>query len=138
MRVVHHIRRFDSPEVFWSWLTVLARSSLVDEERKRKRYFGLLDGFLAGARRDDFDPPRDADGSLLQHTLLQVRRRSRARKLNRALLAVAVVAAVPMLLWKFSSPPPRPPQAVVPQPPFGIVTTQPLPREMIVKTRPGS
>jgi RNA polymerase sigma factor (sigma-70 family) len=38
---------------------------LVDEERKRKRYFGLLDRFLAGANRDGFDPPRDADGSLL-------------------------------------------------------------------------
>src|SRR5438093_13229523 len=75
--------------------------------------------------------------SLWQHTLQQVHRRSRARKLNRALLAVAVVAAVPLLLWKFSSPPPRP-QAVVQLPPFGTVTSQPLPRGMIVETRPGS
>jgi RNA polymerase sigma-70 factor (ECF subfamily) len=65
VRVVRHIRRFDSEEVFWSWLTVLARSSLVDEERKRKRYFGLLDRFFAGADRDDLAPSRDADGSLL-------------------------------------------------------------------------
>ena len=65
VRVVRHIRRFDSDAVFWSWLTVLARSSLVDEERKRKRYFGLLDRFFAGADRDDLAPSRDADGSLL-------------------------------------------------------------------------
>jgi RNA polymerase sigma-70 factor (ECF subfamily) len=65
VRVVRHVRRFDSPEILWSWLTVLARSSLVDEERKRRRYFGLLDRFLAGAERDDLIPPRDTDGSLL-------------------------------------------------------------------------
>jgi hypothetical protein len=76
--------------------------------------------------------------SLLQHTLLQVRRRSLVRRLNRTLLAMAVVAAVPLLLWKFSSPPPRPPQAVRQQPPFGIVTTRPLPRGMIVQTRSGT
>src|SRR5207249_4666602 len=49
-----------------------------------------------------------------------------------------LVAAVPLLLWRFSSPSPWPPEAIVQQPPFGIVTTQPLPREMFVETRPGS
>ncbi|EEF60486.1 RNA polymerase, sigma-24 subunit, ECF subfamily [Pedosphaera parvula Ellin514] len=46
LRVVRHVRRFDPEEVFWSWLTVLARSSVVDAERKRKRYFGLLERFF--------------------------------------------------------------------------------------------
>ncbi len=45
LRVVRHIRRFDSEAVFWSWLTVLARSSVVDEERKRQRYWAALDRF---------------------------------------------------------------------------------------------
>jgi RNA polymerase sigma-70 factor (ECF subfamily) len=65
VRVVRHVRRFESEEVFWSWLTVLARSSLVDEERKRKRYFGLLDRFLAWTRPEDFKSFADADGALL-------------------------------------------------------------------------
>jgi RNA polymerase sigma-70 factor (ECF subfamily) len=46
LRVVRHIRAFDSEESFWSWLTVLARSVVVDEERKRTRYLALLFRFL--------------------------------------------------------------------------------------------
>lgn len=45
-RIVRHMRRFDSEEIFWSWLTVLARSSVVDSERKRKRYLALLERFF--------------------------------------------------------------------------------------------
>jgi RNA polymerase sigma factor (sigma-70 family) len=64
LRVVRHIRRFDSEAVLWSWLTVLARSSVVDAERKRSRYAALLDRFFRSA------PPvsaedADADGRLL-------------------------------------------------------------------------
>jgi RNA polymerase sigma factor (sigma-70 family) len=43
LRVVRHIRRFDAEPVFWSWLTVLARSAVVDEQRKRHRYLAFLD-----------------------------------------------------------------------------------------------
>jgi RNA polymerase sigma-70 factor (ECF subfamily) len=46
MRVVRHVKQFDSEPALWSWLTVLARSSIVDEERKRKRYLALLDRFF--------------------------------------------------------------------------------------------
>lgn len=45
LRVVKHIRRFESEQAFWSWLTVLARTALVDQERKRSRYNALLDRF---------------------------------------------------------------------------------------------
>jgi RNA polymerase sigma-70 factor (ECF subfamily) len=45
LRVVKHIRRFDSEETFWSWLTVLARTALVDQERKRNRYNAALERF---------------------------------------------------------------------------------------------
>lgn len=61
-RLVRHIRVFTDEAVFWSWLTVLARSAQSDERRTRRRYFAFLDRFtrhaeiessLAGA------PPRD-------------------------------------------------------------------------------
>jgi len=46
LRVVRYIKPFASEEVFWSWLTVVARSCVVDEQRKRTRYFHLLDRFF--------------------------------------------------------------------------------------------
>jgi RNA polymerase sigma factor (sigma-70 family) len=46
VRVARHVRRFESETVFWSWLTVLARSSFSDENRKRYRYQGLLARFV--------------------------------------------------------------------------------------------
>jgi RNA polymerase sigma-70 factor (ECF subfamily) len=45
VRVVRHVKVFESEEKFWSWLTVLARSALADESRKRRRYFAFLDRF---------------------------------------------------------------------------------------------
>ncbi len=45
VRVVRHVKVFDAEEKFWSWLTVLARSALADESRKRRRYFAFLDRF---------------------------------------------------------------------------------------------
>jgi len=46
LRVVRHIKRFDSEEAFWSWLTVLARSSAADERRRTRRYATFLDRFF--------------------------------------------------------------------------------------------
>jgi RNA polymerase sigma-70 factor (ECF subfamily) len=45
VRVVRHVKVFAEEEKFWSWLTVLARSALADESRKRRRYFAFLDRF---------------------------------------------------------------------------------------------
>jgi len=45
VRVVRHVKTFESEEKFWSWLTVLARSALADESRKRRRYFAFLEKF---------------------------------------------------------------------------------------------
>ena len=42
LRIIKHVRRFDSEQAFWNWLTVLARTALVDQERKRSRYDALL------------------------------------------------------------------------------------------------
>jgi RNA polymerase sigma factor (sigma-70 family) len=45
VRVVRHVKVFETEAIFWSWLTVLARSALADESRKRRRYFALLEKF---------------------------------------------------------------------------------------------
>jgi RNA polymerase sigma-70 factor (ECF subfamily) len=45
VRVVRHVNTFNTKEKFWSWLTVLARCALVDESRKRRRYFAFLERF---------------------------------------------------------------------------------------------
>ena len=45
VRVVRHIKVFPNDAVFWSWLTVLARSALSDHNRKRRRYLAFLDKF---------------------------------------------------------------------------------------------
>jgi RNA polymerase sigma-70 factor (ECF subfamily) len=42
LRVVRHVRPFDSEEVFWSWLTSLARSAAIDAGRKRAGYWRML------------------------------------------------------------------------------------------------
>jgi RNA polymerase sigma-70 factor (ECF subfamily) len=52
MRVVKHIKVFSDEATFWSWLTVLARSSLSDDTRKRRRYFAFLDRFTDHATID--------------------------------------------------------------------------------------
>jgi RNA polymerase sigma-70 factor (ECF subfamily) len=36
------VKQFDSETAFWSWLTVLARSSAADEGRRSRRYLGVL------------------------------------------------------------------------------------------------
>ena len=66
LRVVRHIRAFDSEETFWSWLTVLARSSIVDEERKRSRYLALLDRFFVKQQLEVGLAEGDTDAHLLE------------------------------------------------------------------------
>jgi RNA polymerase sigma-70 factor (ECF subfamily) len=51
-RVVRHIKVFSTEAVFWSWLTVLARSALADETRKRRRYLAFLDRFAEYSRAE--------------------------------------------------------------------------------------
>ena len=50
VRVVRYIRVFTNETVFWSWLTVLARSALADQTRKRRRYLGFLERFTEASR----------------------------------------------------------------------------------------
>jgi RNA polymerase sigma-70 factor (ECF subfamily) len=64
VRVVRYIKEFRSEDVFWSWLTVLARSAYRDETRKRRRYLSFLDRFTRRAgdepasRNDSHDDDR--------------------------------------------------------------------------------
>ena len=63
LRVVRHIKVFPSDAVFWSWLTVLARSALSDQTRKRRRYLAFLDRFTWHTRAEQAapnDPHADA------------------------------------------------------------------------------
>jgi RNA polymerase sigma-70 factor (ECF subfamily) len=60
-RLVRHARRFDSDEVFWSWLTVLARSAVIDAGRKRQRYWRLLKQYTLFWRADTNESPNARD-----------------------------------------------------------------------------
>ena len=66
IRVVKHIKTFNSEEAFWSWLTVLARSSVVDEARKRNRYLAFLNRFFQSTELESAVDSDQADSRLLQ------------------------------------------------------------------------
>ena len=68
VRAVRYMRHFETEAALWSWLTVLARSAVIDEERKRSRYRAFLDRFRDWNRRESWPPPADAD--TLLHELL--------------------------------------------------------------------
>jgi RNA polymerase sigma factor (sigma-70 family) len=67
MRVVRYARRFDSEQVFWGWLTVLARSAVIDAGRKRQRYWRLIKEYALFwiGRRADAPDEHDSEGYLL-------------------------------------------------------------------------
>ncbi|MBI5388035.1 MAG: sigma-70 family RNA polymerase sigma factor [Verrucomicrobia bacterium] len=65
LRVVRHVRVFDSEAAFWSWLAMLARSALVDEARKRRRYLRFLDGFFQRLQPAPVAADHDAETRLL-------------------------------------------------------------------------
>jgi len=45
IRVSRHIRVFSDEEAFWSWLTVLARSALTDQARRKSAWSRFLDRY---------------------------------------------------------------------------------------------
>ena len=66
VRIVRHIKVFTSEATFWSWLTVLARSALSDQNRKRRRYLAFLDRFTWHTRVQQAIPDNaGADARLL-------------------------------------------------------------------------
>jgi RNA polymerase sigma-70 factor (ECF subfamily) len=66
VRVVRHIKVFADEQMLWSWLTVLARTSLSDQNRKRRRYLAFLDRFTWHERVTQTEQENaDADARLL-------------------------------------------------------------------------
>jgi RNA polymerase sigma factor (sigma-70 family) len=68
LRVAKHAKRFESEEVFWSWLTRLARSSVIDESRKASRYLSFLTRFFEEQPTDAI-PDEDALGARMEEVL---------------------------------------------------------------------
>ena len=67
IRVGRHIKEFSDEQIFWNWLTVLARTALADQRRKRSRYRTFLDRFTLQVRLDAAGQAEDgrADAQLL-------------------------------------------------------------------------
>lgn len=75
MRVARHVRPFDREDVFWSWLTVLARSAARDHLRQRHRYGRLLGSYASAWFGRTEGAEIDADEALhaaLQHSLTEL------------------------------------------------------------------
>jgi RNA polymerase sigma-70 factor (ECF subfamily) len=70
VRVVRYVKVFPNDAVFWSWLTVLARSTLSDQTRKRRRYLAFLDR-LAWHARAEQTVPSDPQADVRLHGLLE-------------------------------------------------------------------
>jgi len=66
LRVVRHAKQFGSEPVFWSWLTVLARSSVADESRRSSRHLSFLGRFFEHEQLAANAPPNDADARLME------------------------------------------------------------------------
>ena len=64
LRVARYARPFESQEVFWCWLKVLARSAARDAGRKQQRYGRLLERFALRVRLH-YSQPSDREESLL-------------------------------------------------------------------------
>jgi RNA polymerase sigma-70 factor (ECF subfamily) len=70
VRVVRHIKVFPTDAVLWSWLTVLARSALSDQNRKRRRYLAFLDRFTWHSRTEQM-PADDSQADVRLVALLE-------------------------------------------------------------------
>ncbi len=70
-RVVRHIKPFPNEEIFWSWLTVLARTAFSDHARKRRRYLAFLGRFASQAQLEETGPAGAQAEARLQAVLEQ-------------------------------------------------------------------
>ncbi len=69
IRLARHARVFSDEAIFWSWLTVLARSSFSDGRRTRRRYFGFLERFTLHQIVEQDDRSDGRLGELLEGRL---------------------------------------------------------------------
>jgi RNA polymerase sigma-70 factor (ECF subfamily) len=75
VRVVRHVKTFETEAAFWGWLTVLARSAFTDQTRKRRRYLAFLERFTSHANvehanRNDSQADEELRGRLEQSVAL--------------------------------------------------------------------
>lgn len=47
VKIVRHVRRFDRADAWWGWLTVVARSCVVDGVRRQSRYRAVLERYAS-------------------------------------------------------------------------------------------
>ena len=60
VKIVRHVRRFDREEAWWCWLTVVVRSCVIDDARRRSSYRAFLARYSEGFRhsgKPDADEP---------------------------------------------------------------------------------
>ncbi len=64
-RVVRHVKPVADENIFWSWLTVLARTALADESKKQRRWRAFLENFSRhAATENDFGSAAATDDKL--------------------------------------------------------------------------
>ena len=68
LRVTRNARKFESEAAFWSWLTVLDRSSVADQGRRLRRYLAFLDRFFQ-QKQIETAPAEDQAGARLLELL---------------------------------------------------------------------
>jgi RNA polymerase sigma-70 factor (ECF subfamily) len=69
IRVVRYVKVFSKEEIFWSWLTVLARSAHADHRRKRGRYRAFMDRFSTQSHIEHVAPDAANDEGRLDDAL---------------------------------------------------------------------
>ena len=70
LRVARSARAFESEEVFWSWLKVVARNAARDCGRRQLRYFSMLERFTRHA--EAVVPNEGALGDLIEETMAEL------------------------------------------------------------------
>jgi RNA polymerase sigma-70 factor, ECF subfamily len=71
IRVVRHIKVFPDEQIFWNWLTVLARTAFADLGRKRSRYRAFLERFTLHAQSNVADGAADDEANAQLLTALE-------------------------------------------------------------------
>ena len=66
IRAVRYMKRFDQETALWGWLKCLARSVVVDEQRKCGRYRAFLVRWLGGAPEEPEEDEVDPDHHLTE------------------------------------------------------------------------
>lgn len=61
VKVVRHVRRFQNEAVWWSWLALVARSCVIDGERKKSRYRALLERYAGSFAEVGGPAPAEAE-----------------------------------------------------------------------------